>query len=204
MDKRVEILIDNLKKRNISGEYFESLEDAKEWLVDSIPKGVIIGVGNSQTLKKMNISTILLEKGHVVYDKTLSKTREEAKTIKKKALLSDWYLTGTNGISLDGAIVNIDHSGNRAAAMIYGPDRVIIIIGTNKIENSLEEAIYRARNVAAPQNAKRAGLNPPCVEANKCVDCRSDDRVCNNILIIEGQVDKNRMTVVIVEEDIGF
>lgn len=204
MDKRVEILIDNLKKRNINGEYFESLEDAKEWLVDSIPKGVIIGVGNSQTLKKMNISTILLEKGHVVYDKTLSKTREEAKTIKKKALLSDWYLTGTNGISLDGAIVNIDHSGNRAAAMIYGPDRVIIIIGTNKIENSLEEAIYRARNVAAPQNAKRAGLNPPCVEANKCVDCRSADRVCNNILIIEGQVDKNRMTVVIVEVDIGF
>ena len=120
------------------------------------------------------------------------------------ALTSDWYITGTNAISLEGHIVNIDHSGNRVAAMIYGPDNVVIIVGINKIVDSLSDAISRVRNIASPLNAKRAGFTPPCVELNKCVDCKSKERVCNSLVIIEGQEVIGRMKVFIVNESAGF
>ena len=88
--------------------------------------------------------------------------------------------------------------------MLYGPENVIIIVGTNKITETLDEAIHRAKNIAAPLNAKRAGFNPPCVELNKCIDCRSDQPVCNSLVTIEGQADKDIIRVFIIEEEIGF
>ena len=105
---------------------------------------------------------------------------------------------------MEGHIVNMDHSGNRVAAMLYGPENVVIIVGINKVVDTLDEAIFRVRNIASPKNAKRAGLNPPCVDIHECVDCRSRDRVCNNLVIIEGQHDMNRMKVCIVNEVEGF
>ncbi|MPM81321.1 hypothetical protein SDC9_128373 [bioreactor metagenome] len=118
--------------------------------------------------------------------------------------MADWYITGTNAVSKEGHIVNIDHSGNRAAAMIYGPDNVIIVIGRNKICDTLDDAVKRARNISAPMNAKRAGYNPPCLQLNRCVDCKSDERVCFNLVIIEGQFVKDRMKLFIVDEEAGF
>jgi len=112
--------------------------------------------------------------------------------------------SGTNAISIEGHIVNIDHSGNRVAAMTYGPDKVIIVIGKNKIEDTLEQAMTRARNHAAPLNAIRAGYNPPCIEKKQCVDCKSKERVCYNLSIIEGQFKADRMRLFIVEEEAGF
>ncbi len=100
--------------------------------------------------------------------------------------------------------VNIDHSGNRVAAMIYGPDNVIVVIGVNKIKDTLDEAIRRAKDIAAPLNAKRAGYNPPCVELNKCIDCDSKDRSCNNLVIIGGQVKKERLKICIIDKEMGF
>lgn len=117
----------------------------------------------------------LANRGNIVYDKTFAKTKEESILLKKKALLTDWYITGTNAISIEGHIVNIDHSGNRVAAMTYGPDKVIIMVSKNKIEETLEKAITRARNHAARLNAIRAGYNPPCIEQKQCVDCKSKE-----------------------------
>lgn len=100
--------------------------------------------------------------------------------------------------------MNIDHSGNRVAAMIFGPDKVIIVVGKNKICETLNDAIERAKNVSAPLNAKRAGYNPPCLDIGRCLDCTSKDRVCFNLVVIEGQYDRNRMKLFIVNEDYGF
>lgn len=100
--------------------------------------------------------------------------------------------------------MNIDHSGNRVAGILYGPEHVVLVAGRNKVVPTLEEAIQRARNVAAPLNAKRAGLHPPCAEVGRCVDCRSADRVCNALVVIEGQSDPERIKVVLVEEEMGF
>jgi len=152
----------------------------------------------------MQISQELKARGNTVYDKTLAKTKEESVMLKKKAMLTDWYITGSNAISVEGHIVNIDHSGNRVAAISYGPDKVIIVVSKKKIEKTLVDAIARARNHSAPLNAIRAGYNPPCLELKRCVDCQSKERVCFNLSIIEGQHDPNRMRLFIVDEDAGF
>lgn len=202
--EKINKLKKNFKLRNIEVEYFETIEDAKSYILNTIPVECSIGIGDSATLKQMDITKCLLERGNVVYDKELAKNKEECKDIKKKALITDWYVSGSNAVSIDGRIVNVDHSGNRVAAITFGPDKVIIVVGVNKIEDTLDKAIKRVKNIACPMNAKRAGYNPPCVLLKKCVDCLSKERVCNSLSIIEGQVDSNRIKLLIVNEDLGF
>jgi L-lactate utilization protein LutB len=203
-DEHIEVLISNLERRNIKAYYYEDLEEARNEILNMIPEDVSIGIGNSQTLKKMGISGAMSEKGNTVYDKTLAREQQEVIKIKKAALTADWYITGSNAISLEGHIVNIDHSGNRVAAMIFGPDNVVVVVGLNKIMPTLDEAVNRARAHAAPLNAKRAGYNPPCLELKKCVDCKTNQRVCYNLVVIEGQHDPDRMKVIVVNEELGF
>lgn len=200
----IEAVIHNLALRKINGYYFESLDEVEKEICRIIPLNASVGIGNSQTLKKIGISEKLRARGNVVFDKTITPNKLDSKEVSKKAILADWYISGTNAISKEGHIVNIDHTGNRVAAMIYGPEKVIVVVGVNKIVDSLTDAIDRAKSTAAIQNAKRAGLNPPCVEFKKCVDCRSVDRVCNNLVIIEGQVDIERFKVFIVNDNVGF
>ncbi|MBU5484372.1 lactate utilization protein [Clostridium sp. MSJ-11] len=197
-------LKENFKLRNIEVQYFETLENVKSYILNIIPMECTIGIGHSATLQKVDITSSLLERGNIVYDKELAKNKEECKILKKKALTTDWYITGSNAISVDGRIVNVDHTGNRVAAIIFGPDKVIIVVGKNKIEDTVDEAIKRVKNIACPLNAKRAGFNPPCVTLNKCVDCVSKERVCNSLSIIEGQSDSDRIKLFIVNEECGF
>jgi L-lactate utilization protein LutB len=204
LNHKIESLICNLEARNIDAYYFEDTHRVIDKILEVIPQNSTVGVGNSQTLKNLNISKLLSDRDTMVYDKTIAKTEEGVTDLKKKSLLADWYITGTNAISLEGHLVNIDHSGNRVAAMIYGPDNVIVVIGTNKIVDTLEDAINRARNIAAPANAKRAGLNPPCTTVGQCIDCRSAERACNNLVVIEGQHVKGRMKVFIINESLGY
>lgn len=203
-NETIESVIRHLANRNIEARYFESLDEVMAGLLETIPLQATVGIGNSQTLKKISLTEKLAARGNVVFDKTIAANKSEARETSKKAMLSDWYISGTNAISKEGHIVNIDHTGNRVAALIYGPEKVIIVVGTNKIEASLHAAISRAKNTAAILNAQRAGLNPPCVELKQCVDCRSGDRVCNNLVVIEGQVDKTRLKVFLVSGALGF
>ncbi|WP_346913191.1 lactate utilization protein [Clostridium sp.] len=197
-------LKENFRMRNIEVEYFEALSEVKENILKIIDKECTVGIGHSATLQKINITDSLIERGNIVYDKELAKTREESKMLKKKALITDWYITGSNAVTIDGRIINVDHSGNRVAAITFGPDKVIVVVGKNKIVENVEEGINRVKNIACPLNAKRAGYNPPCVEINRCVDCTSKERVCNVLSIIEGQADKNRMKLFIINEECGF
>lgn len=202
--EKISKVIDNLKLRNIEAFYTENFEEAKLKILEMIKSNSTVGIGNSATLKRMKLTNTLLDRGNIVFDKTIAKTKEESRDLKRKSLLADYYVSGTNAISMEGHIVNVDHSGNRVAAMIYGPEKVIIVVGKNKIVETLDEAIYRVKNIASPKNAVRAGFNPPCVELNKCVDCRSKERVCNSLVIIEGQYEPDRMKVIIVNEEEGF
>jgi L-lactate utilization protein LutC len=194
----------NFKERNIEVKCFECFDDVMSYILENIPIDATIGIGHSDTLQRMDMTAAFMKRGNLVYDKELAATKEDIKVLKKKALTADWYITGSNAISVDGRIVNVDHSGNRVASMTFGPDKVIIVVGKNKIVDSLDEAIDRVKNVASPLNAKRAGYNPPCVELNRCVNCVSKERVCNYLSIIEGQADCNRMQVLIVDVDCGF
>ena len=197
-------IIDNFKARNIEVSFFDNLQDAKAEIIALIPEEASIGIGHSATLEAMGIVESLSDRGNEVYDKTKAKTKEEIRELKRKALLTDWYISSSNAVSIEGHIVNIDHSGNRVAALTYGPNNVIIIVGINKLTDNLESAINRAKNTASPQNAKRAGFNPPCVQSGHCIDCKSDQRVCNYLSIIQGQHEKDRMKLFIVNEELGF
>lgn len=202
--EKLNLLKKNFSDRNIEVQYFEKLEEVKKYILNTIPVEATIGIGHSNTLEKMNITKALLERGNTVYDKELAKSKEESIDLKKKAILTDFYITGSNAISMDGRIVNVDHSGNRVASITFGPDKVIIVVGINKIVDTIEEAIRRVKNIACPKNAKRAGFNPPCVLLNKCVDCNSKERVCNYLSIIEGQTQYNRITLIIINGEYGY
>lgn len=204
IDNEMERLTENFKKRNITAAYFENLRAAKEEILKLVPREASVGIGHSVTLGKMGITADLMNRGNTVYDKELGKDREECKALKRKALISDWYVTGSNAVSMDGRIINVDHSGNRVAAITYGPDKVIIVVGINKIVDTWKDGIKRVKNIACPQNARRAGFNPPCTELNRCVDCTSSQRVCNSLSIIEGQSSAERMRVFIVKEGLGY
>lgn len=200
----IEALESNFLKRNIGVLWFDTFNDAKEYLLEEIPSDATVGIGHSQTLQNMGITEAFKKKGNIVYDKELGENHDEIRLLKRSSLLADCYISGANAVSIDGRIVNIDHSGNRVAALAYGPDRVYIIVGKNKITKTHDDAVKRAKNTASPQNAKRAGYNPPCVSIGYCVDCLASERVCNIISIIEGQSIKGRMTLLIVHEDAGY
>lgn len=202
--QKLKKLQNNFKVRNIEVRYFETLENVKEDILNTIPAHCTVGIGHSATLQKIDITNWLFRKGNIVYDKELAKSKEECKSLKKLALTADWYITGSNAVSIDGRIVNVDHSGNRAAAITFGPDKVIIVVGKNKVVDTVNEAIKRVKNIACPLNAKRAGMHPPCVTLGKCADCISTERVCNTLSIIEGQADSERIRLYIVNEDCGF
>ena len=132
-------------------------------------------------------------------------TPEEKTELMRQALLCDTYLMSSNAISSDGQLVNIDGNGNRCAALIYGPKQVLVVAGLNKVTGSLEAAMDRARNVAAPINAKRfAGLQTPCYKAGLCGDCLSADCICSQIVITRTSRNKGRIKVILVGESLGF
>ena len=202
--QKIHFIRENFKARNMNVEYVDTLQEACSYILNVIPIECTIGIGHSVTLQNMNITSVLYERGNIVYDKELANNREECIALKKKALISDWYITGSNAITADGRIVNVDHSGNRVAAISFGPDKVVIVVGKNKIVDTLDDALKRVKNIACPANAKRAGYNPPCVTTNQCVDCLSKERVCNILSIIEGQIESDRITLLIVNEEHGF
>ncbi|MDI6870090.1 MAG: lactate utilization protein [Bacillota bacterium] len=198
--------IDALAKRNITGLYFESGREAAEAVLAMIPAQATVGFGGSVTLHSLGLYQQILEgpyRSFNRFDSTL--TGEQLLEVQRQALLADWFLTGTNAITLDGRLVNIDGRGNRVAALLFGPKRVVVVCGTNKIVPTLDDALERVKQVACPLNARRLGLRIPCGLTGVCHDCtRTDQRMCNLITIVEGQQDPTRMTVVLVGETLGF
>jgi len=210
--EKISALIEILNKNNISAFYLENKSQAFEKVMSMIPEGSIVGFGDSVTLRQIGLVDAL-EKGNYTFLNPWQKgiTVEESISRKKRALTSDIFVTGTNALTLDGKIVNIDGHGNRAAAMLFGPDQVIIVIGINKIVENLEEALGRIRKTAAPLNVKRHpefDPMPPCGLTGECSDCSSPWRICNKTVIIERQFNNSKykpvITVVIVGEELGL
>lgn len=202
---KIQSLMQSLEKRNISAYYVEKKEDALALVKEMIPAGSTVSTGGSQTLKQTGIIDYL-KSGPVTYldrtDPTLS--WEQKKAVEKAGLTADVFLSSTNAITEDGKLFNIDGNGNRVAAMLYGPEKVIIVTGVNKIVETEEDAEWRVRNVASPPNTVRLNKKTPCATLGKCMDCNSPDRICNEFVWIVRQRDKGRMHVVIVGEELGF
>jgi hypothetical protein len=205
--ERVKRTIENLKKNNIDAIYFENRQSAKTEIIASIRTTSSIAFGGSVTVRDIGLLDELRNGGYKLFDRFApSITKDEKWEIQRQGLLADVFITGSNAITTQGEILNIDHSGNRVAAMLYGPNKVYIIIGINKIVEDLEEGLRRVRKMAAPLNAKRGEneYHPPCLELGKCIDCDSNERICNSLVIIKRQYRTNRITVVIIGEELGF
>jgi hypothetical protein len=170
-----------------------------------IPRGASVGLGGSRTLQEIGLLDALRAGDYEVYDQyDPGLPKSEAMELRKKGTHAEFFLSGSNAVTEDGKIVNTDGLGNRLAGMCFGPDRVIIVAGRNKIVGDLAAAMDRIRNYAAPINARRFGADVPCVKDTFCSDCDSPDRICSLTLVIEKQRIKGRMKVILVNEDLGF
>ena len=212
MEQKIQNLIEKLGHNNIPAFYAKDKKEAFHKIMSMIPEGSIVGFGDSVTLRQLGVVEAL-EKGTYTFLNPWKSgiDVEEDMRLKKRALTSDVFVTGTNALTLDGKIVNQDALGNRLAAMLFGPDKVIIVVGINKIVVNLEEALERIKNRAAPLNVKRHpdfDPMPPCGLTGICSDCSSPWRICNKTVIIERQFDNNIykpvITVVIVGEELGL
>lgn len=212
MKAEIKHLMERLRENNIPSVYADDKREAYRQVMSMIPAGSIVGLGDSLTLKQIGVVDAL-EAGNYAFLNPWKPgiSVDENIRLKREALTSDVFVTGSNAVTLDGKIVNVDGHGNRVAAMLFGPKKVIIVVGINKIVEDVDSALRRIRDEAAPMNVKRHpdfDPLPPCGTTGICSDCSSPWRICNKTVIIERQYDNTKykpvITVVIVGEKLGI
>lgn len=198
-------LIENFKKRQFDPYFFEKKEDAINFFFSNISKEDSIGYGGSRTISELKIVEKLRSDGYNLLDRNNeANTQEMRAAIERKIFSADVFISSVNAISLDGNIVNIDLFGNRVGAISFGPKNVYLFISYKKIVQDLNSAIFRAKNIAAPLNAIRLNKNTPCTKIGRCVDCFSSDRICASMTIIDWCHPKDRIKLLLINEDLGF
>ncbi|MDR1230571.1 MAG: lactate utilization protein [Spirochaetaceae bacterium] len=207
-------LAERLKKRFFEAWYFEDTGDALGKLYELVPADHSVSWGGSMTLDTINaidtsggesVQAALGKKGCRLIDRDKAPTPEERAELQRQALLADTFLGSVNAISESGEIVNIDGMGNRVAAYIYGPKQVVLLVGMNKVAKSLEDAMVRARTVAAPLNTQRFGdRDTPCSKTGACGNCISPDSICSYITIMRLCKPAGRIKVILVGKDLGL
>ena len=202
--KNGEKLVSELEKRGFEAYYRDKGNQALELALELIPKGAVVTWGGTHTIEDIGLMPALKNGDYNVLDRAEAKTPEEKKAIYRQAFSADWYIGSANAVSADGKLVNIDGTGNRVAAMMYGPDNVLLIVGINKLEKTEEAALARARNVAAPINAIGLERNTPCSKTGKCFDCISEDSICSYITVTRLSRPKGRIKVIVVGEELGY
>ena len=204
-EKRGQVLVKNLQSRHFEAYYCANKEEALKKALELIPEGSSVGWGGAQSCQEIGLMEALHQGNYRPIDRDLCKTPEEREQAMQDSLFADYFLTGANGLSLDGQMVNIDGTGNRVAAIIYGPKNVLVVAGMNKVEESLEDAVKRARTVAAPINKQRF-LNPPtpCAVTGVCGDCKGEGCICNQIVITRHCRPAGRIKFILVGEDLGM
>ena len=204
-EKRGQILVKNLKSRHFDAYYVPNREEALKKALELIPEGSVVGWGGAQTCEQIGLMEALHQGNYKPMDRSLAKSPAEREQMMKDMLVrANVFLTGANGISLDGQMVNIDGNGNRVAAICYGPDSVIVVAGMNKVEDSLEAAVTRARTVAAPMNKQRFPNQTPCEVTASCADCKSEGCICNQIVITRHCRPAGRIKFILVGEELGM
>ena len=204
LECRAKDAVEVLNKRKFDAHYADTAEDAKKMGEKMLPEGAEIAVGGSVTLQKTGILDLIKSPKYKFIDRFTNKSWGEELHKYRLGFLSDVFVTGSNAITMDGQIVNIDCTGNRVGCIGFGPKKVIVVVGANKIVADAAEGIKRAKSVA-PMNSKRIHHNNPCDETCRCEDCTGEMRVCNVISIIDGCYKfPGRISVVVVGEELGF
>ena len=203
-EKRGQVLVKSLKQRHFDAYYCADREEALKKALELIPEGASVGWGGCMSAEAIGLIDAVRHGPYRAIDRNQCTTMDERVRAMKQAMLADVFLTGANAISLDGQMVNIDGTGNRVAAVVYGPETVLVIAGMNKVADTLEDAVRRARTIAAPVNCQRFHKQTPCSVTGACADCKSDDCICNQILINRKCHPAGRIKFIIVGEELGF
>ncbi|HSR10540.1 MAG TPA: lactate utilization protein [Thermodesulfobacteriota bacterium] len=198
-------LVDKLKKQEMSAAFFPTAEEAKKIVVEKIPRGAKVGLGGSVTLRELGIPDLLRSKGCTVFDHWNTTSKEEREAAARKHPTADIFLTSTNALTLDGKFINVDASGNRIVSMIFGPQKVIVVAGVNKIVKNVNEGLARIKKVVAPQNCRRRSDPTPCAEDLVCHNCDTPARLCRVTTIIERKPwGVKEFEVILVGENLGY
>jgi hypothetical protein len=219
MERQIQQTLFSFQSRHLDGIYAENWEEATLKILQLIPLGAIVGTGDSTTVSQLGVLRALKKRGTVVLNPFETEARQIndqmslawSKEIAEKATVCDVFLTGTNAVTLDGRLVNVDHVGNRVAGMVWGHPISVIVIGRNKIVKDLDEAFFRIRKMIAPYHlrvrSRELGgrdLETPCIGTGECNDCRTVDRGCNIFTIIEGKPLFTDLKVILVDDDLGL
>lgn len=203
-EKRGKILVKNLQSRHFEAYYCANKEEALQKALELIPEGASVGWGGALSAEQIGLQDAVRNGNYIALDRENCATAEEREQMGRRCLDADFFITGANGISLDGQMVNIDGTGNRVGAIIYGPKNVIVIAGMNKVEDTLDAALHRARTVAAPMNQQRFQLPNPCTVTATCADCKSVTCICNQIVITRNCRPAGRIKFILVGEELGL
>jgi hypothetical protein len=197
--------VDALTKNNFKASYCKSRYEAAKELLALIPENATVGVGGSWSIVELDVLDELEKRGHTIYNHNKAGlTAEEVLAFRRAELTCDVFLTGTNALTLDGKLVNVDATGNRVAAMMFGPKQVIVVAGVNKIVRNIEEAESRIKMFAAPINNKRLKRPNPCTVSGICMDCQGPTRICNITTVIGKRPPATPMHILVVGEELGF
>ena len=196
--------LEALRKNNMEGYLINTENELIHKIQELVNEGSKVSLGGSMTLFETKIMEHLRSGRYELLDRYKEGlTADEIKEIYRKSFFCDAYFTSTNAITEEGELYNVDGNGNRVAAMLYGPDKVIVIAGVNKIVKDINEAIYRVENLAAPANAKRLNRKTPCTVTGKCMNCNSPERICREYTVIRKPV-PNRIFVLLLNEEYGY
>ena len=199
-EKLAQAVIKGLQSRNMSGYYAASREDAVKQALELIGEGSTVTMGGCQSAHEIGLIKALEDGNYNYIDRAKLSPREGLMA----AYDSDVFLSSANAITSDGIMVNIDGNSNRVSCIAQGPRKVVFIVGMNKVCSDLDEAMKRARNVAAPANAQRFDVKTPCKETGKCFDCKSPDTICCQFLITRYSRHAGRIHVILVNDTLGF
>ena len=205
VEEKAKKAIEKLVAHDFKAIYVKTKEEAVQEIWKHITPKQRIGVGGSLTIRELGILEKLEAQGYTLYDHWKpGLSKENILEIRKSQMTSDLFLSSVNAITLNGELVNIDGIGNRVNSTNFGPGKVILVAGYNKIVEDVQEGIKRIKNVAAPLNARRLNMDVPCAKVGKCVDCNSPNRICRVIVIHERKPSLTDILIILVGEELGF
>lgn len=203
-EKRGALMVKNLEKRHFEAYYCATKEEALAKALEMIPEGSTVGWGGAISAQQIGLMDALNSGNYNTIDRDKAPTPEAKAQAMRDCFGADFFLTGANGLSIDGQMVNVDGNGNRVGAIIYGPKYVLVIAGMNKVCDSIDDAVIRARSIAAPMNQQRFQGKTPCTQTGSCADCLSENCICNQIVITRNCRPAGRIKFILVGEELGF
>jgi hypothetical protein len=204
-EKLAEKCVKNLNKHRFDAHFFQTSKEALTFIMEKVSSYETFGFGGSGTTRSLNLPEELKAKGKTIYDHSAEGiSPEDSVDFRKKQSVSDCFFCSANAISATGEIVNVDGVGNRTNAMSFGPKKVVVIVGMNKVTHDLDSAVKRIREVAGPMRAKSLGMDTPCAKTGICDDCNSPMRICNITTILHRKPMMTDISIVLINEELGY